>query len=133
MRVSSVPRRDKAKQNEYQRQWYARNKEKAKAAVRNNKAKYRQQWREYKATLKCVNCGFDHPAALDFHHVIKSPDNQSVNELLRRDAFKAAYEEIKKCVVLCANCHRVHHHDEHLVKKQKRKRKKAKSTPPEHK
>ena len=125
-----MPRRDRAKQNEYQRQWYARNKDRAVKNVAANKHKYRQQWRDYKATLKCVNCGFDHPDALDFHHVIKSPDNQSVNELIRRDAYKAAREEIKKCVVLCANCHRVHHADERLVKKQKRKRKKAKSKPP---
>jgi hypothetical protein len=130
LRVRNVPRRDRAKQNEYQRQWYARNKEKAKAVVTANKHKYRQRWRDYKAALKCVNCGFDQPAALDFHHVIKAPDNRAVNELLRKDAFKAAYEEIKKCVVLCANCHRVHHADERLVKKQKRKRKKAKSRQP---
>ena len=130
LRVRSVPRRDRAKQNEYQRQWYARNKEKAKASINANKEKYRRQWQEYKATLKCVNCGFDHPDALDFHHVIKSPDNQPVNYLLRKDAYKAAYAEIKKCVVLCANCHRVHHAEERTVKKQKRKRKKAKSKPP---
>jgi hypothetical protein len=119
-----VSRRDRTKQNEYQRAWYARNKEHAKAQVSANKHKYRDKWREYKATLSCINCGFSHYAALDFHHVVKSPTNRSVNQLLRKDAYKAAYEEIKKCVVLCANCHRVHHHDEWLLKKAKRKKKK---------
>lgn len=119
-----MPRKDRTKQNEYQRAWYARNKEKAKAQVSANKHKYRDKWREYKATLICINCGFSHPAALDFHHVIKSPTNRSVNQLLRKDAYKAAHEEIKKCVVLCANCHRVHHHDEWLQKKAKRAKKK---------
>ena len=119
-----MPRRDREKQNEYQRAWYARNKEAAKAKVKANKHRYRERWREYKSTLKCIECGYDHPAALDFHHVVKSPDNRSVNELLRRDAFKAVMEEIKKCVVLCANCHRKHHHDEWQIKKQQRKRKK---------
>ena len=119
-----MPVKDRQKQNEYQRQWYARNKEKAKAKVKDNKERYRKEWREYKAGLKCIECGCNHPAALDFHHVIKSPDNKSVNELLRKDAFKAAREEIKKCVVLCANCHRVHHHNE---------RKYSKWKPPEHK
>lgn len=120
-----MPSRDREKQNEYQRAWYARNKEKAKAQVSANRNKYRQRWRDYKATLSCINCGFNHPAALDFHHVIKSPDNKPVNQLLRKDAFKAAAEEIKKCVVLCANCHRVHHAEELVVKKRKRKKKKA--------
>lgn len=119
-----MPRRDREKQNEYQRAWYARNKAEQQAKVKANKHRYRKQWREFKATLSCINCGYSHPAALDFHHVIKSPDNKSVNQLLRRDAFKAVYEEIKKCVVLCANCHRVHHYDEHVVRKQKKKRKK---------
>ena len=111
-----MPRRDREKQNAYQRAWYARNKEKAKEKVKANKARYRQKWREYKATLKCAICGFDHPAALDFHHVVRSPDNINVNQLLRRDAFKKAYEEIKKCVVLCSNCHRLHHHNERETK-----------------
>lgn len=111
-----MPRKDRTKQNEYQRAWYARNKEKAKAAVYANKRKYRQKWRDYKATLKCAHCGFDHPAALDFHHVKKSPDNKPVNHLIRKDAFKAVMEEIKKCIVLCSNCHRLHHHEERGTK-----------------
>lgn len=126
LKARNVPRRDREKQNEYQRAWYARNREAAKEKVKANKHRYRDRWREYKATLSCINCGFNHPAALDFHHVVKSPDNQSVNQLLRKDAFKAAMEETKKCVVLCANCHRVHHHDEWLIKKSKRKKKKKK-------
>lgn len=117
-----MPRRDREKQNAYQRQWYARNKEKAKAAVNANKRRYRERWREYKATLSCTNCGFNHPDALEFHHVIKSPDNRTVNSLLRKDAYKAVMEEIQKCVVLCANCHRVHHHDERQTKKRKKKK-----------
>jgi len=76
-----------------------------------------QKWREFKSTLKCVHCGFSHPAALDFHHVVKSKTNRRVHVLLRNYAYKALEEELKKCIVLCANCHRIHHHEEYLKKK----------------
>jgi predicted HNH restriction endonuclease len=33
-------------------------------------------------------------------------------------------EEVKKCIPLCANCHRLVHHDERQAEKALRKRKK---------
>jgi len=111
----------KQKHREYSRRHYEKNKEASIARIKANKLRYQKQWAEFKSTLKCINCGFDNPAALDFHHVIKDPDNQKLYEILRRNAYKRAMEEIKKCVVLCANCHRIHHHEEHLHKKRRKK------------
>lgn len=64
-----------------------------------------------KMGLRCEDCPEDHPACLDFHHV--NPDNKKHNvafiagTLLSR---RLVLEEIEKCIVLCANCHRKLHH-----------------------
>lgn len=87
------------------------------AKVKEHKANLREQWQEYKATLMCTVCSESHPATLDFHHVVRDPTNRKLGKLLRNGAYKDAYEEIKKCVVLCANCHRKHHHQEREEKK----------------
>ena len=50
-------------------------------------------------------------AIIDFHHP-PGTKTYGVNELVAKRKFAKVYEEIKKCVVLCANCHRIHHYDE---------------------
>jgi len=83
--------------------------------VRANNDRLKKEWHDYKASLACANCGAAHPAIIDFHHVNPNdPDKQKVNELINSKRFTAAYKEIKeKCIVLCSNCHRIHHYNEH--------------------
>jgi hypothetical protein len=125
LRVSPVPYKNKEDQNLASKRYYEKNKEACIKRAAVAKKKLRAQWEEFKRTLKCVNCGFSHPAAIDFHHVVHSPDNVKVYALAGQGAYKRAFEEIKKCVPLCANCHRVHHYDERKLKVQRRKRKKS--------
>lgn len=95
------------------RAYYQVHKEKIKAASRLNKERARASFQAFKSTLSCTKCGQNHPATLDFHHLIPHPDNQKINVLTKRGAYTKAIQEIMdKCIVLCANCHRVHHHDE---------------------
>jgi hypothetical protein len=62
-----------------------------------------------KTLAGCKDCGYRaHPAALDFHHLDKKTFS------LSRAASKGAslarlLQEISRCVVLCANCHRIRH------------------------
>ena len=59
---------------------------------------------------KCSACGYDKCLyALDFHHLDPDKKDNGVCHLLRTRSFKAAAEESKKCVLLCANCHRELH------------------------
>jgi hypothetical protein len=111
----------KQKQKEYRTTYYEKNKETVLAATKVSAKRYKDQWREYKATLACVKCGQNHPATFDFHHVDSASKEASVNKLVRHRAFKQAMEEVKKCTVLCANCHRIHHHEERENKKAKKK------------
>jgi hypothetical protein len=58
---------------------------------------------------KCHDCNGSFPdACYDFHHVSGDKDD-NVKAFLRR-SFKAALKELQKCVLLCANCHRVRHY-----------------------
>jgi hypothetical protein len=104
------------RQKAAQRRWYELNKDKVNATNTKNRTAYRKKWNDYKASLKCTNCGEDHPATFDFHHVDRT-NKRSVNELISNWQFAEALKEIEKCVVLCANCHRKLHHKEYQEKK----------------
>ena len=63
---------------------------------------------EYKRG-KCTICGYNaHPAALDFHHT--NPQEKEVTwDKLRLRSWDKIIIELDKCVLLCANCHRIEH------------------------
>ena len=57
--------------------------------------------------MGCVDCGYnEHPAALDFDHL---PDTNKVRDIKsgQQLGWAALQEEIAKCEVVCANCHRI--------------------------
>jgi hypothetical protein len=61
----------------------------------------------------CAVCGVKyHPCAMDFHHVAEKEKRQNVGVMVGPTfTIKELIEEIQKCVVLCATCHRlVTHH-----------------------
>jgi hypothetical protein len=116
------PKVKQTKQKTYVNTYYEKNKATVIAASAASAKAYKDQWRSFKATLSCVQCGQNHPATFDFHHVDSSTKEESVNKLIKNRAFKRAMEEVKKCVVLCANCHRIHHHNERQNKKAKKKK-----------
>ena len=61
----------------------------------------------YKLEMGCVDCGYvEHSAALDFDHrpgTVKVRDIKSGQHL----GWQALLDEIAKCDVVCANCHRI--------------------------
>ena len=57
---------------------------------------------------KCIICGENEPVCLDFHH--KNPAEKDFTIGKNRSKGKEnLLKEIKKCVCLCANCHRKVH------------------------
>ena len=107
----------KQKAKEYSKKHYANNRAKVLAASNENRRAGRKAFREFKATLSCTNCGQNHPATLDFHHHTPHKDNIKINKLLSDGRFTLAMKEIEeKCIVLCANCHRIHHYEEQKKK-----------------
>jgi len=124
------PEVKKAKHKEYSAKHYQANRIEVQERNAKTKREKRVEWHAFKSTLKCTNCGFSHPAALDFHHVDRK-DKKSVHMLAQNGNYKSAKEEIKKCVVLCANCHRIHHYEERKARKKilKGTKKKSKANP----
>lgn len=53
--------------------------------------------------LKCVICDEDWPAALDFHHKGQKEKEILISPIHSQKKIK---NELKKCIVLCANHHR---------------------------
>ena len=105
-------------------EWYQQNKTLTKGRVRARNGLLKQEWLDFKAAQSCSHCGMSHPAVIDFHHVDRT-EKQSVWALVRGRQYKAAMREVKKCIPLCANCHRILHWDEATEHKRKRKRKKG--------
>lgn len=116
-----MPFKDPEKRRAANRKHYANHSERVRGKVTAAKKERMVGWKAFKASLKCTKCDENHPAALDFHHVLSDPTNVPISTLIRNHAFEKLKDELKKCVVLCANCHRKHHHDAHLEKKRRRK------------
>lgn len=118
---------------EYQRQYRANNKEKIreknrifreknKEHLREYMRKYRKKWSEksnvYSRSLrafingckdKCIVCGETDKKLLHFHHRDPSEKEFSVSQA---SSFSKAKSEMKKCDVLCFECHITKHSGE---------------------
>ncbi len=104
-----MPYKDKEKRLECRRKWYAENKDSEKAHVIKRKNEIRKWFQEYKKSLKCSKCGEDHPATIDFHHRIGNKENGISKMVGDGYSIERIKEELEKCEVLCANCHRKVH------------------------
>lgn len=74
-----------------------------------------KEWlQSLKDEMGCSRCGEDHNECLDFHHMEKEDKRDAVSSMSQKDySKKVVLDEISKCVVLCSNCHRKHHSDNH--------------------
>lgn len=82
------------KHRQHSRQWYRRKKLKA---------------IELKGGV-CIDCKQQvHPAAFDFHHVDPTTKESAANAQLMARGWDFIVAELEKCVLLCANCHRIRH------------------------
>jgi hypothetical protein len=57
----------------------------------------------------CADCnGVFPPSVYDFHHLNKDEKEDNPSAFLKK-GLEHAKEELSKCVLLCANCHRIRH------------------------
>ena len=60
---------------------------------------------------ECVHCGYKdirYPAVFEFHHVNPKEKEFAIGSGLLRKWTKLV-KELDKCILLCANCHRIQH------------------------
>ena len=79
------------------------------AAVHKRRKKIRQMAVEYKGG-RCEKCGYNSCIdALEFHHKDSSGKDFSISAKGYTRSWTKVEEELDKCVLLCANCHREIH------------------------
>jgi uncharacterized CHY-type Zn-finger protein len=96
----------------YQKRWYLKHKVEHLARTNERRRRYKKEMREFLLefykTHPCETCGFNIPAALEFHHKVPKEKTIEVSLLINGSySLEYAKKEIAKCSVLCANCHRI--------------------------
>lgn len=100
-----------ARKREYQREWHRKYRTKGVSYKTKEQERGKARMFEYKNFLggKCSKCSYaKNYGALEFHHIGKKTFTMSGGAA---KSFSKAriYQELKQCVLLCANCHREHH------------------------
>jgi hypothetical protein len=86
----------------------------------NQKFKYIQRKKEIMKIIgdKCSCCGYNkNLSALEFHHIDPKTKKFTLDaRKLANSKFSDCLDEAKKCIIICSNCHREHHHDHLKIK-----------------
>lgn len=93
-----------------QQRWYYKNREERIERKDRRRAELREWLYQYKReNCQCKRCDEARPACLDFHH--PGEKERGIARMIARGYSKSNIEaEIERCIVLCANCHRVEHY-----------------------
>jgi hypothetical protein len=99
----------KAYHKEKSAEYFQTNKEKIYKRNKEKRVKHKKMAVEmFKNTCNDCGCTSEHQEIFDFHHI--SPDEKefSIAHIIHYGWAKIE-AELKKCVMLCANCHRIRH------------------------
>ena len=100
-----MPYKNPEKQRQYLKTHYQLNSAQYKLSAKTSKEKRRQIIHKHK-DVPCADCGMKYPYyVMDFDHM----RDKEFNVALKKDSVSYARleEEIAKCEVVCANCHRI--------------------------
>lgn len=68
---------------------------------------------DHKKARGCVDCGEDDPVILEYHHRVPAKKKKDINRMSSQHySREELLEEMDKCDVICANCHRRRHYAE---------------------
>ena len=70
----------------------------------------------YKAKKGCSTCGYkEHNSALQWAHIEPVHNGLRYQQSIRSGAIKTIFKELRKCKVLCANCHAIETYNDKLL------------------
>ena len=99
--------KDIEKDRAAKRRWYENNREVYREKNRRKKEYLKEIMREYKSR-PCADCGGEFPFyVMDFDHRDAGNKCLSVSKMVQRMNVQRLQDEIAKCDVVCANCHRI--------------------------
>lgn len=107
-RKDGLSNRCKNCQRKLSRKHYIDNKLTYKDRQETRRLKNAEYVNEVKETVGCSFCNEKRGICLDFHHKNKEEKSFSIASHLNY-SIPILQEEMKKCIVVCANCHRVIH------------------------
>ena len=101
-------------QSVYSKQHYKLNKSDYCKRARKNNIEYRKRNRDfiknYKTSAGCKFCKETSHICLDFHHLNPKVKDWNISIMSRgASSISTIKKEIKKCIVICSNCHRKLH------------------------
>jgi hypothetical protein len=96
------------RQKEAWKRWYKKNKTKMYSYMDKYYERNKRFVTRYKLLCGCKLCGEKEPICLDFHH-LRDKDRTIANTYRNGWSIKRIKNEIRKCILLCANCHRKVH------------------------
>ena len=99
--------KDIEKDRAAKRRWYENNREVYPEKNRRKKEYLREIMREHKSK-PCADCGSEFPFyVMDFDHRDADEKCLSVSKMAQQMSVRRLFDEIAKCDVVCANCHRI--------------------------
>jgi transcription elongation factor Elf1 len=104
-----MPYKDKEKRLACRRKWYAKNTSSEKIHVQKRKNEIKRWFQKYKSSSRCIKCGENHPATIDFHHHSGKKEKNISKMVADGYSISRIEKELEKCIVLCSNCHRKEH------------------------
>lgn len=94
-----------------QQRWYYKNREERIERKDRRREETRRWLYLYKSQqCECAHCGEDRPPRLDFHHPGEK-ERGIASMVVNGYSKQSIRDEIDRCIVLCANCHRIEHYE----------------------
>lgn len=104
-----MPYKDKEKQKEYYKKWYKKHREDQVKCAAKRKWKHIDKMRDFinadKLSKGCSNCDEKEPCCLDYHHKEDNKEKAVATALNQGWGKERLEKEMKKCILLCRNCH----------------------------